>query len=81
MKADLRNADVIFLYLSPRWMDHLAPKFDRELRPGTRVLSHAFPFRDRDADETIRVAFPRTEKLGTIYSYRWQKRPSSVTPS
>lgn len=74
MNANLHDADVIFLYLSPTWMDLLAPKFDRELKPGTRVLSHAFPFRDREAMKTVRVAFPHSGNLGTVFYYEWGKQ-------
>lgn len=42
MKEDLRDADVIFLYLFPKLMKDLLPKFDRELRPKTRIISYMF---------------------------------------
>lgn len=42
-KADLREADVIFIFLEKRFM----PRFEREiwprLKPGCRVVSNAFP--------------------------------------
>jgi len=42
LKRDLRDADIIFCYLMPKAMEKLKPKFERELRPGTRILSRAF---------------------------------------
>ncbi|MFQ5999121.1 MAG: class I SAM-dependent methyltransferase [Candidatus Bathyarchaeia archaeon] len=41
--AKLPEADVVTMYLLPsvNWM--LRPKLERELKPGTRVISHDFP--------------------------------------
>ena len=38
----LRDADVVFCFLTPMAMKKLAVKFANELKPGTRVLSYAF---------------------------------------
>ena len=44
--ADLRPATVVALFLLP-WMNQkLLPKFQRELRPGTRIVSHNFTMGD-----------------------------------
>lgn len=40
--VDLSGADVVVLYLLPKANGRLAPKLLRELRPGARVVSHAF---------------------------------------
>lgn len=55
-KADLRDADVIFLYLFPNVMGRLEEKFKSELRPGTRIVSHAFRFKDLKpvSEKTVR---------------------------
>ncbi|TSC58384.1 MAG: putative RNA methylase [Candidatus Peregrinibacteria bacterium Greene0416_19] len=42
---DLTGADAIFVYLTPPLLTKLEDKLDRELRPGTRVISHDFRFR------------------------------------
>lgn len=47
LAQDVRDADCIFLYLFPEAMALLAAKFDRELKPGTKVLSYVFQFPDR----------------------------------
>ncbi len=39
----IHNADVLFLYLWPSTLAKLREKFSRELAPGARVVSHAFP--------------------------------------
>lgn len=41
---DLSNATHIFTYLYPNIMDDLLPKFDKELKSGTRVVSASFHF-------------------------------------
>ena len=45
-KADISRATVVTLYLLPGMMADLAPKIFRELRPGTRVVSHDYHFGD-----------------------------------
>lgn len=42
--VDLSNATHIFTYLYPNIMDDLLPKFDKELRGGTRIVSASFHF-------------------------------------
>jgi cyclopropane fatty-acyl-phospholipid synthase-like methyltransferase len=41
---DLRDADVVTCYLLQDTNDKLERKFEQELRPGTRVVSHTFTF-------------------------------------
>jgi predicted RNA methylase len=42
LTADISPATVVMLYLSPSFNSRLAPKLMKELKPGTRVVSHAF---------------------------------------
>ncbi len=42
--ADLGDADVVFLYLTPPLVERLRPQLELQLRPGTRVVSLSFPF-------------------------------------
>lgn len=46
-KIDLSKADVIYCYLLPKLMDELLSKFSRELKPGSRVISYAFPIAEK----------------------------------
>jgi len=41
-ETDLRNATVVTLYLLPEINLKLRPKLLKELKPGTRIVSHAF---------------------------------------
>ena len=53
--SDISAATVVTLYLSPTINNRLEPKLRRELRPGTRIVSHQFPIGDWPPDETMRV--------------------------
>jgi SAM-dependent methyltransferase len=44
--ADLRGATVVTLYLLPQLNLDIRPKLQRELKPGTRVVSHCFDMGD-----------------------------------
>jgi len=42
LMKDLSSADVIFCFLTPMAMKKLKPKFEKELKKGTRVISYSF---------------------------------------
>jgi len=50
--TDLREATVVFLYLLPELNEKLRPKLLRELKPGSRVVSHEFDMGDWKPDAT-----------------------------
>jgi SAM-dependent methyltransferase len=54
--ADISRASVVTLYLSPAVNRRLEAKLRRELRPGTRIVSHQFAIGDWAPDETMRAA-------------------------
>jgi SAM-dependent methyltransferase len=54
-KTDLKEASVVTLYLLPEVNLRLRPKLWRELRPGTRVVSHAFDMGDWKPEQTVQV--------------------------
>jgi hypothetical protein len=53
--TDLSRATVLTLYLLPGMMESLRPKLLRELKPGTRIVSHDFDFGEWKPDRTIEV--------------------------
>ena len=61
--VDLSKADVVTVYLMPETNDKLMPKLERELRPTSRVVSHAFrfdwPLLESDEGAKIYVYNPR----------------------
>jgi len=42
-KVDLRDADVVFLFLTPKAFPKLKEKFEKELKPGARVVAYSSP--------------------------------------
>ena len=53
--ADFSAATVVTLYLSPSLNERIKPRLLRELRPGTRVLSHTYDMLGWTADERVDV--------------------------
>lgn len=43
---NLAKADVVYVYLLPKMLEKLTPKFKRELRKGNRLISIGFPIKN-----------------------------------
>lgn len=54
-KTNLKEASVVTLYLLPEVNLRLRPKLWSELKPGTRVVSHAFDMGDWKPEKTLQV--------------------------
>ena len=67
--TDLRTASIVTLYLLPRVNLELRPKLFEQLRPGSRVVSHAFNMGDWEPDTTVEVKV--TQGLGRAMVYAW----------
>jgi hypothetical protein len=67
--TDLRPASVVTLYLLPRVNLELRPKMFEQLRPGTRVVSHAFDMGDWRPDTVVEVKV--SQGLGRAMVYAW----------
>lgn len=63
LQTRLEEATVVTLYLLPGMMQQLEAKFVKELKPGTRIVSHDFPFYQWKPDREASVDVP--EKYGT----------------
>ena len=61
--ADIKRATVLTLYLLPGMMSTLRPKFLKELRPGTRIVSHDFELGEWKPDRTLEVETPEKYDL------------------
>lgn len=64
--ADLSKADVIFLYIVPMVLRRLAVKIRAECRPGTLIVSEAFPLPLLKLEKH----YPRAEGIPSFYLYR-----------
>lgn len=62
-EADISAATVVTLYLLQSVNVQLRPKLLSQLKPGTRIVSHAFNMGDWKADDWI--------KIGGINIYKW----------
>jgi hypothetical protein len=73
--VDLRKATVVTLYLLPEVNKKLRPKLWRELRAGTRVVSHAFDMGDWSPDQQLDV------QGSTIYLWRVDAQDKAGAPA
>ncbi len=66
-RVNLKDATVITLFLLTSVNEMLKPKFERELRPGTRIVSHEFQIPGWKPKKTIKII---DNGIGhTIYLY------------
>ncbi len=54
-KSDFRDATVVTLYLLDSLNQKLRPRLLRELKPGTRIVSHEFTMGDWKPERTVEV--------------------------
>jgi SAM-dependent methyltransferase len=70
-EADLSEATVVALYLLPALNIKLRPKLLRELKPGSRIVSHNFDMGKWDPDRT----WEREEDDTTVYLWVVPEKP------
>jgi len=58
-KENISKADVVFVYLVPKTLEKLIPKFKKELKKGTRIISYIYeinlPLKEVDVKNKIRL--------------------------
>ena len=59
--VDISKASVVFVYLVPRVLEKLKPKFLKELKPGTLVISYRYK---------MNLPLSSYDKANDIYLYR-----------
>jgi pyrroline-5-carboxylate reductase len=64
----LADADVIFVYLFPAFMEPLNAKFKQELRKGTLVISNSFPIKTKNP---LKIIPGKMGALETLYIYEY----------
>ncbi len=55
LKGDYSEATVVMLYMGNEFNNLLRPVLEKQLKPGTRIVSHRFIFGDWKADKSITV--------------------------
>ncbi len=68
-ETDLRPASIVTLYLFQHLNLELRPRLFQQLRPGTRVVSHAFHMGDWQPDTVVRVRVNQGTGWATVYAW------------
>jgi SAM-dependent methyltransferase len=73
LKTDLSRASVVTVYLLPFLMDQLQPRFLDQLRPGARIVTHAFGMKGwlPDRSETVRLTKPQPSHGDSSQIHLW----------
>ena len=71
-RIDVSEATVVTLYLSEKLNVLLRPKLLRELRPGSRIISHDFRMGDWKPEQTVRVPWGKLYR--TVYVWTVPQR-------
>ena len=69
-KQDYSPAGMITVYLLPSSNDKIRPLLEKQLRKGTRVVSHDFPFAGWTAEKEITIDDDGEGRSHTLYLYR-----------
>jgi precorrin-6B methylase 2 len=76
-EADLSQATVVTLYLLPEVNLKLRPKLLKELKPGTRIVSHNYGLGDWDPIKTETLSSP----TGTHFVFYWVVPEAGTWPN
>src|SRR5579872_5322923 len=69
-KQDYSSADMITVYLLPVSNNKLRPLLEKQLKKGTRIVSHDFPFRDWTPVKEVSIEDDGEGRSHTLYLYR-----------
>lgn len=56
-QADIHEATVVTLYLLPSVNEKLRPKLRKDLKPGTRIVSHQFDMGDWKPEKKVEIGY------------------------
>lgn len=73
---DISEATIVTLYLSEKLNVLLRPKLLRELRPGSRIISHDFRMGDWKPEQTVRVPWGKLYR--TVYVWTVPEKPRAT---
>jgi SAM-dependent methyltransferase len=66
---DFQRASVVMLYMLPEFMDMLEPIAQKTLRPGTRIVSHDYRWRNKDWEPEQTIEFKGPSRTHTLYMW------------
>ena|SRR5438105_4791186 len=69
-KQDYSSASLVTIYLLPTSNDKVRPLLEKQLKKGTRIVSHDFPFRDWTAEKEVTIEDDGEGRSHTLYLYR-----------
>ena len=70
LKQDYGSADVLTVYLLPMSNDKVRPILEKQLKKGTRIVSHDFEFRDWKPEKVETIDDDGEGRSHTLYLYR-----------
>jgi hypothetical protein len=69
-KQDYSSANLVTVYLLPTSNDKVRPLLEKQLKKGTRIVSHDFPFHDWSPEKEITIEDDGEGRSHTLYLYR-----------
>jgi len=70
LQQDYSSADLITVYLLPLSNDKVRPILDKQLKKGTRIVSHDFEFKDWKPEKVEPIDDDGEGRSHTLYLYR-----------
>jgi len=70
LQQDYSSADMITVYLLPLSNDKVRPVLDKQLKKGTRIVSHDFEFKDWKPEKVETIEDDGEGRSHTLYLYR-----------
>jgi protein-L-isoaspartate O-methyltransferase len=70
LQQDYSSADLITVYLLPLSNDKVRPVLEKQLKKGTRIVSHDFEFKDWKAEKVESIEDDGEGRSHTLYLYR-----------
>src|SRR6266481_3802222 len=70
LQQDYSSADMITVYLLPVSNDKIRPILDKQLKKGTRIVSHDFEFKDWKPEKVEPIDDDGEGRSHTLYLYR-----------
>ncbi len=70
LQQDYSPADLLTIYLLPVSNDKIRPMLEKQLRKGTRIVCHDFPFKDWKSEKEVSIDDDGEGRSHTLYLYR-----------